>query len=111
MVPGITPFDRFPFGLLALIVSTESVLLTIFVLISQNRLLRQSEHRAHLELQISLLAEQESTKTLQIVQAIAANMGMHEHAQDEKARELAQDTHIEKLAQDIKQQLPDDAQP
>lgn len=37
VIPGLTPFDRFPFGILALIVSAESLVLTIFVLISQNR--------------------------------------------------------------------------
>ena len=31
---SFTPFDRFPFGLLTLILSVEAILLTIFVLIS-----------------------------------------------------------------------------
>src|SRR5450432_4383916 len=57
MIPTIRPFDRFPFGILALIVSAESIILTIFVLISQNRLMRQAEKRAHLDLQVGLLAE------------------------------------------------------
>jgi uncharacterized membrane protein len=33
LVPGLKPFDPFPFGSLALVVSSESVCLTIFVLI------------------------------------------------------------------------------
>ena len=59
---GMKPFDPFPFGVLALIVSSESVFLAIFVLISQNRMSRQSERRAHLDLQVSMLAEQEFRK-------------------------------------------------
>jgi uncharacterized membrane protein len=40
VIPGLKPFDPFPFGVLALIVSSESVFLTIFVLISQGRMAR-----------------------------------------------------------------------
>jgi uncharacterized membrane protein len=61
LIPGLTPFDRFPFGILALIVAAESILLTVFALISQNRLKRQSDRRARLDLQVGLLAEQEWT--------------------------------------------------
>jgi uncharacterized membrane protein len=45
VIPGLKAFDPFPFGVLALLVSSESVFLTIFVLISQGRLARQSERR------------------------------------------------------------------
>jgi len=44
LVPGLKPFDPFPFGILALVVSSQSVCLTIFVLISQNRMARQAEN-------------------------------------------------------------------
>lgn len=37
LVPGIKPFDAYPFGLLTMIVSLEAILLSVFVLISQNR--------------------------------------------------------------------------
>src|ERR1700689_1851159 len=33
LIPGVNPFDPFPFGILALVISSESVCLTIFVLI------------------------------------------------------------------------------
>ena len=61
VIPGLKAFDPFPFGVLALIVSSESVFLTIFVLISQSRMARQSERRSHLDLQVGMLAEQELT--------------------------------------------------
>jgi uncharacterized membrane protein len=40
LIPGLKAFDPFPFGVLALVVSSESVFLTIFVLISQSRMAR-----------------------------------------------------------------------
>ena len=65
-LPGIKPFDPFPFGVLAAVVSSESVVLTILVLISQNRMTRQAERRSHLDLQVSMLAEQELTTMLEM---------------------------------------------
>src|SRR5215203_197095 len=53
--PGIEPFDEFPFGLLTLVVSLEAIFLSLFLLISQNRMTRQADKRAHLDLQINLL--------------------------------------------------------
>jgi len=61
LIPGIAPFDPFPFGILTLIVSSEGVFLAIFILISQNRMARQSDKRAHLDLQVNILTEQEMT--------------------------------------------------
>src|ERR1700722_15952155 len=46
LIAGLKPFDPFPFGVLALIVSSEGVFLTTFVLISQNRMSRQSARRS-----------------------------------------------------------------
>ena len=74
LIPGLAPFDRFPFGILALIVSAESIILTIFVLISQNRLMRQAEKRAHLDLQVGLLAEQELTAVLRCCTSFASTL-------------------------------------
>jgi uncharacterized membrane protein len=50
-------FDPFPFGILTLLLAAESVFLTIFVLISQNRMAREAERRSHLDLQVGMLAE------------------------------------------------------
>jgi uncharacterized membrane protein len=50
LIPGVKAFDPFPFGALALFVSSESVFLIIFVLIRQNRMARQTERRAYLDL-------------------------------------------------------------
>ena len=37
LVPGVTPFDRFPFILLTMLVSLEAIALSTFILMSQNR--------------------------------------------------------------------------
>jgi uncharacterized membrane protein len=107
LIPGIRPFDPFPFGILTLIVSSEGVILAIFVLISQNRASRLSNQRAHLNLQISLLAEQESTKLLQKMQAIAQKLGIEEDEQDLETERLSQSTHLGALAEELKKSMPE----
>ena len=70
LVPGVRIFDPFPFNLLTMVVSLEAILLTSFVLITQNRMGRQADKRDHLDLQVNLLAEQEITKVLQMLDRI-----------------------------------------
>ena len=105
---GLEPFDPFPFGILTLIVSTEGVFLAIFVLISQNRMGRLANQRAHLNLQISLLAEQETTKILQRLKTIADHLEIRETARDEEIERLSQSTHLEVLAEELKKTLPEE---
>jgi uncharacterized membrane protein len=76
-VPGVPSFDPFPFSLLTLVVSLEAIFLAIFVLISQNQMTRQADRRAHLDLQINLLAEQESQRTVELLRCIAVQLGVH----------------------------------
>ncbi|MFL6195387.1 MAG: DUF1003 domain-containing protein [Thermoanaerobaculia bacterium] len=104
----LRPFDPFPFGILTLIVSAEGVMLAIFVLISQNRMSRQANERAHLNLQIDMLAEQETTKLLQQVQALLDHFGVEPSERDLQARELSQETHVEALVSEIRKSLPED---
>src|SRR6266540_3337525 len=48
-------FDKFPFGLLTLIVSLEAIFLSTFVMISQNREAQRSEIRAQLDFETNVL--------------------------------------------------------
>jgi len=74
LVPRVPHFDPYPFQLLAMTVSMEAIFLSTFILISQNRQGRLAERRSHLDLQINLLAEQESTKILSMLDAISKRL-------------------------------------
>lgn len=100
MVPGVRPFDPFPFGILTVIVSAEGVLLALFILISQNVLDREAERREHLALQISLLSERETTKSLQMLRAMARRLGVPE-VEDAATETLSRETHLETLAGEV----------
>jgi uncharacterized membrane protein len=106
-VPGVRAFDPFPFGILALIVSSESVFLTIFVLISQNRMARQAERRSHLDLQVSMLSEQELTTVLQMLQKLCQHAGVDVTSATEAVQGFSKVTDVSKLASELEEKLPE----
>ncbi len=99
VIPGIKPFDPFPFVMLAMAASVEAIFLSTFVLITQNRMAQISERRAELDLQISLLAEHEVTRLLSMVDAIGAHLGVH--FQKEGLEELKKDVAPERVLDEI----------
>jgi uncharacterized membrane protein len=105
--PGVKPFDPFPFGVLALFVSAEAVLLTIFVLVSQNRMMRQAEKRSHLDLQISMLAEQELTTLLQMQRKVCEKLGIDVGESEHELQKFADATDVNQLASDLEEKLPE----
>jgi uncharacterized membrane protein len=106
-VPGLRPFDPYPFSLLTMVVSLEAIFITIGVLISQNRMVRQADRRAHLDLQINLLAEQESTATLRLLGQIATRLGIQPAtAPQAEQAVLEAETDIKQLVTELDQKLP-----
>ena len=89
-IPGIPHIDQFPFTFLTLVVSLEAIFLSTFILISQNLETRLSERRSHLDLQLNLLSEQENTKMIAILLAIAEKVGA----------DLSHDPHLEALSEE-----------
>ncbi len=59
LVPGVRPFDPFPFGLLTMSVSLEAIFLTIFVLLAQNLQSAKDKIRGDIEYEVNLRAEVE----------------------------------------------------
>ena len=107
LIPGVRAFDPFPFGILALVISSESVVLTIFVLISQNRMARQAEKRSHLDLQVGMLAEQELTAMLQMQHKICQHLGIDIESAKHELKGFSDATDVGKLASDLENRLPD----
>ncbi len=58
-VPGAPLFDPFPFGLLTMVVSLEAIILSVFVLLSQNRQSAKDHVRSDVEYEVNLKAELE----------------------------------------------------
>lgn len=79
-------FDPFPFTFLTLVVSLEAIFLSTFILISQNQESKLTERRNQLDLHVNMLAEQENTKMLELLEKIAKKVGID--CDDESLREL-----------------------
>ena len=100
-IAGISPFDRYPFPLLSLVVGIEFIFLTTFVLVNQKQQMRRVEQWSHLHLQISMLTEQEVTKSMQMLRSICEELAMKKLTDDPEVSELAENTAISALANEI----------
>lgn len=103
LIPGFEPFDPFPFPFLTMIVSLEAIFLALFVLSSQNRMSRQSDKRANLDLQIDLLAEREMTAVLQLLRDIASHLDVRGTVTTEQIRDLAKKTDLQHLTEQLEE--------
>ena len=78
LIPIVPAFDPFPFGLLTMVVSLEAIILSIVILVSQNRQSYVSSLREELHLQVNLIAEEEITKVLKLLAEMREKMGINE---------------------------------
>jgi uncharacterized membrane protein len=97
---GMRQFDPFPYGHLATVVSLEAIFLSTLVLITQQGLRAEVEHRANLDLHIGLLAEHELTRVLRMLHAIQEKLGIENHAAIELA-DLEMETRPEDVLAEI----------
>ena len=86
LIPGVRNFDP-TFTILGTAAAVEAIFLAAFVLMAQLRMADMADRRNHLDVQVSLLAEQEITHILRLVAAMGDQMGIKE-AQDPEIQEL-----------------------
>ncbi len=77
IIPGVEPFDPFPFGLLTMVVSLEAIFLSLFVLISQNRQSQRDKVRNDIEYDVNLKAEIEVRGIIKQVETLQELMMQH----------------------------------
>jgi uncharacterized membrane protein len=99
VIPGVDAFDPFPFPLLTMTVSLEAIFLALFVLASQNRLAKQADLRANLDLQIDLLVEREMTAVLQLLNDIAKHLDVDTHVTTDSVADLIKKTDVNSLVE------------
>jgi uncharacterized membrane protein len=102
---GASGFDPYPFSLLNVVVSLEAIILTSFVLMTQNRMASHADRRAHLDLQVNLLAEQELTAILQMLYALCQKAGIRARISDTRVEQLLRETDIIELAVTLEKEM------
>ena len=98
-------FDQNPFNLLNLILAFEAIVLTSIVLNAQTELRRISERRAHLDLQVNILAEQELTAILGLLNQVCDRLGIDVKKSDGELEQLSRDTDVRSIATAIEKKL------
>jgi uncharacterized membrane protein len=90
-------FDPWPFNVLNTIITVEAIFLTLLVLASQQRLMRLSDRRAHLNLQVDLLAEQELTVIIRMLERLFEHFKLDPRATVPQSAELRKTTDLQAL--------------
>jgi uncharacterized membrane protein len=104
LIVGLAPIDPFPFGLLTMIVSLEAIFLAIFVLMAQRREASIAELREEITLHVLLRAEEEVTKTLQLVAGLYPRLG-HRLAEDPELADMMKPLDAESIERQLTSQI------
>jgi len=103
VVPGIPVFDPYPYVLLITLVSLEAIVLSVIVLMSQNRQSQVATLRDELQLQVELITEKELSKALQLLTKILAKKGVK--LSDSELEEMLQAVDTSYIERKLEEQL------
>jgi uncharacterized membrane protein len=87
---GLPELDPPPYPYLEFFVSLAALLMTFMVLTTQNRQNKFAERRAHLDLQVNLLAEQKVTKLIALVEELRRDLSTAPHHGDAVAEKMSE---------------------
>ena len=104
-IVGLPILDPFPFPLMTTIVSLEAIILTLIVLMSQNRQSFISNLREEIDMQVNITSEREITKILQVIVKIAEKQGIK--LNDSDLNEMLKEIEVSYLERKLAEQLED----
>ena len=100
VLPSRAEWDPYPFILMNLVLSFQAAYASPIIMMSQNRQAKLSERRHHLDLQINMLAEQETTEILRLLRKLCEHHKLT--SEDEpKIEGLEQQTEPSKVVKQI----------
>jgi uncharacterized membrane protein len=105
----INHWDPYPFILLNLALSFQSAYAAPILMISQNRQAKLSERRNHLDLQINMLAEQESTEILRLLRLLCEHSGVRLD-KDDHGRAFEEETKHADILRQIRGEIEERAE-
>ena len=97
-------WDPYPFVLLNLALAFQSAYAAPILMISQNRQAKLNERRNHLDLQINMLAEQETTEILRLLRLLCEQSGMRLDKGD-SVRALIEETKHAEIVKQIQGEI------
>ncbi|MEO6980666.1 MAG: DUF1003 domain-containing protein [Mucilaginibacter sp.] len=93
---NLKPFDPFPFPILEMAVSIFAIILSVSVLINQNRQGHIEKIQKQVEFEVNVRAEAEATKMLNMLHEIQQKLGIGSKA-DKELEELKAPTDIKEI--------------
>lgn len=94
------PFDPFPFPILEMAVSLFAIILSVSVLINQNRQGRIEKIQRQVEFEVNVRAEEEVTKILNMLHEIHQKLGLNSK-EDKELEEMKAPTDIKQIHQSL----------
>ena len=86
---GFRQLDEPPFFWLQGLVGLNAFIISTTVLIRQNRISKLAQHNAHLDLQVSLLAEEKNSKIIQMLEELRRDLPNIPNKPDSQTDELS----------------------
>ncbi len=81
--------DPPPFSRMQCVIGVAALLITTMVLTTQNRMARHADQRAHLDLEVNLLAEQKIAKLIALIEELRRDMPNVHNRRDSVAEKMA----------------------
>ena len=108
---GLARLDEPPFFWLQGAISLGALLTTLMVLTTQNRHLHLAEQRAHLDLQVNLLAEQKVAKLIGLIEELRRDLPDVVDRRDPVAEQMQEPVYTAAMASAIEQTMNHVADP
>ena len=103
-LPLLKPFDPYPFPELEMIVSLFAIILSVSVLISQNREGKMDKVSKQVEFEVNVRAENEITKVLSMLHEIQKKLGIN--VKDNELEAMKENLDLHQLHQQIDEAEP-----
>ena len=100
-------FDPPPFPYLDCIISLAALLMTIFIVTTENRINVQDTRRDRLDLQINLLNERKISKVIEMLEALRRDSPTVPNRYDPVAREMGRSADPDAIVRAIDERTPD----
>jgi uncharacterized membrane protein len=103
-IASIHIVDPYPFNFLTMIVSLEAIILSIIVLMSQNRDAKISDIRSEVDTHIDIVSEEEVTKILELLTRLLEKNGV-DVSKDEELQKMLKTVDKEYLEKKMEQEV------
>lgn len=101
-IPGFPQIDPYPYSFMNSFVSIEAIILSVIVLMSQNRENARDGLRNELGLQVELISEKEITKILQLLKKLVSEKDSHS---DPELEEMTKEIDAGYIERKLEEQL------